>query len=208
VDVDYTQGPYRQPTLALDIGGVFFLGKADTAFFERWAKQATLDLQTLRQLLWYGPDIEQANIGEISAETYFERTALRLNTNVETIRAVIEDAYVGAVNEDLIAYTRQLKTRVRITALTNNWSFGRALMDRHGITDLFEMVINSAEVGVKKPHAGIYQIMLERLKVPASEVIFVDDTLENIEAAQALGIGTIHYQSTEQTITELSRIFR
>lgn len=207
MDVDHSQPAYRYPTLALDIGGVFFLGKADAAFFARWAERTKLDFQLLRQLLWYGPDIEQANIGEISAETYFERAALRLNTKAETIRAMIEDAYAGTLNEELIAYTRQLKTRVRITALTNNWSFGRALMERHGIADLFEIVINSAEVGVKKPHVGIYQLMLEKLKVPAREVIFVDDTLENIQAAQALDLRTIHFQSTEQTIAELSRIY-
>jgi putative hydrolase of the HAD superfamily len=193
-------------TLSLDIGGVFFLSKTDNAFFERWAKQADLDVQRLKQLLWFGPDIEQANIGGISAETYFERTAVRLNSDVEIVRAMVEEAFASELNDEFVTYIRQLKTQIRITALTNNWSFGRYLLNRHGILDLFEVIISSAEVGVKKPNAGIYQIMLDQLNVDANRVIFVDDTLENVETAQALGIRTVHFQSTTQTISELSQL--
>lgn len=60
---------------------------------------------------------------------------------------------------------------------------------------------------VKKPNAGIYQIMLNQLNVAASEVVFMDDTLENIEAARALDIHSLHFQSTEQAIAELSQLF-
>ncbi len=49
--------------------------------------------------------------------------------------------------------------------------------------------------------------MLDQLNVAAIEVVFVDDTLENIEAARALSIYSIHFQSTEQAISELSQLF-
>ena len=196
------------PILVLDIGGVFFLDKTNRAFFSRWAKQTSLDPLKLENLLWFGPDIEQANIGEITAEVYFQRTAKRLGTAPSIIRAIIEDAFCGKLNNDLVIFVRQLKLKqVRVAALTNNWSFGRELIERQGITDLFDLIITSAEEGVKKPHIGIYQIMLDRLKVEANEVIFVDDTLENIETAQKLGIRSIWFQSTAKTISELKGVF-
>lgn len=191
--------------LSLDIGGVFFLGKADDAFFARWAAQMSLDPQKLQQLLWYGPDIEQANIGQITAEAYFERTAKRLDTTAENVRRIIEDAFFSPRNDELIAYIRKIKAQVRVIALTNNWSFANAMLEKNGMADLFELVVNSAEVGVKKPYPEIYRIMLEQAKVAAHEVLFVDDTLENIEVAQELGIRSIHFQSTEQTIVELDQ---
>jgi putative hydrolase of the HAD superfamily len=193
-------------TLALDIGGVFWLGKADNDFFERWSQQANLDFDTLKQSLWFGPDIEMANIGAITAETYFERTATRLKIGADTVRAMIEEAFVGQVNDELASYIRPLKRRVRVTALTNSWSFARHLLERHGILDLFEVIVSSAEVGVKKPNPGIFQAMLDQLDGTAAGVIFVDDTLENIEAAQTFGIHCIHFQSTNQTISELSQL--
>ena len=84
-------------TLALDIGGVFFLGKAGGDFFERWSAHTPMDAPTLRRQLWFGPDIEQANIGEISAETYFARTATRLNLDDDLVRAIIEDAFTKLI---------------------------------------------------------------------------------------------------------------
>lgn len=193
-------------TLSFDIGGVFFLGKADQAFFEHWAKQANLDTVRLRQLLWYEPDIEQANIGQLSADVYFERTAVRLGTDSQTIRTIVHDAFVGELNDDLIRYVRRLKKHVRVTALTNNWSFAQELITQYGMDDLFEVFISSADVGVKKPDPSIYQIMLDRLNVTPSEVVFVDDTLENIEVAQAHGIPCIHFVSTSQMIAELDQL--
>jgi putative hydrolase of the HAD superfamily len=193
-------------TLSLDIGGVVYFGKVDQAFFARWAGRANLDAVKLRELLWFGPDVEHANIGEISAEVYFERAAVRLGTDRDTVRDIIQDAYAGELNQDLVHYVRQIKKHVRVTALTNNWSFVHDHIKHHGIEDLFEVIISSAEMGVKKPNPHIYRIMLAQLKVTASEVVFIDDTLENIEVAQSLGIPCIHFKSTDQMISELDQL--
>jgi putative hydrolase of the HAD superfamily len=200
--------PSRFHTLALDIGGVFFLGKAAPPFFERWGAHLQMDARTLQQTLWYGPDIEAANIGTITAENYFDRSSTRMKLPAATIQAIIEEAYASDLNVDLIAYVRQVKPRIRIAALTNNWSFGRRLIEQHGFLDLFDLIISSAEVGVKKPNPGIYQALLDAIGDDPSGIIFVDDTLENLEVAQTFGIHTVHFQTTEQTIAELEGLNR
>jgi FMN phosphatase YigB (HAD superfamily) len=55
----------------------------------------------------------------------------------------------------------------------------------------------SYEVGCAKPDAAIYRICLDQLQVPAASVLFVDDRVENLEAASRLGIQTLHFTGDE-----------
>ncbi|HEV2125674.1 MAG TPA: HAD-IA family hydrolase, partial [Chloroflexota bacterium] len=97
-------------------------------------------------------------------------------------------------------------SRLRIAALTNTWSFGRTLLGRRGIADLFDLVVTSAEEGVTKPDPVIYQRMLERLGITPAEAVFVDDNYANVEAARALGMHGIQFVSTQQTIAALESL--
>lgn len=62
----------------------------------------------------------------------------------------------------------------------------------------FETFVWSCEVGVHKPEPKIYKIILKRLNLPAKECAFVDDKLDNIRAAQKLGIQGIHFKTPKQ----------
>jgi putative hydrolase of the HAD superfamily len=186
-----------------DIGGVFFPWP-QPAFFIDWETRLAIEPGQIHQLLWYGPDIEAANIGAITAEEYCRRTAERLGADEVQTRALIETAFSGEhLNDELAAYVRSLHSRVRVAALTNTWSFGRTLIEQRGITGLFDLIVTSAEEGIIKPHRRIYEVTLERLAVSAAEAIFVDDSDENMRAARSVGMQSILFHSTEQTITEL-----
>ncbi|WP_404829404.1 HAD-IA family hydrolase [Streptomyces albicerus] len=63
-----------------------------------------------------------------------------------------------------------------------------------GLTDLADHVVSSARVGVVKPDRRIFEIAVERAGAPAGRCLFVDDTLENVEAAVALGMRGVHYR--------------
>ena len=179
-----------------DIGGVFFPAP-DPGLFAGWDAA----------LLWHGPDVEAANVGEISAEEYARRCAGRIGESPERILALIESAYApDPVNAELVEYARGLRRHHRVAALTNNWSFAAALLSRRGLGDLFELVVNSAEVGVCKPDPRIYALTLERLAVAPAEAVFVDDMLPNVEAARAAGMHAVHFHSAPQAISELDRL--
>jgi 2-haloacid dehalogenase len=101
---------------------------------------------------------------------------------------------------------RQLKTNtdLKFYALTN-WSaelFPIAL-ERYDFLHWFDGRVVSGEEMTRKPFADIYLKLLERYNVDASEAIFIDDNGRNIEAAQNLGIKSIHYKNSEQLTQEL-----
>ena len=109
-------------------------------------------------------------------------------------------------NEPMIELMRDLRGRgMRMAMLTNNvreWEpLWRAKLP---VDEIFEVVVDSAFVGMRKPEREIYELTLERLgDVSAEECVFVDDVDVNCHMATELGMTAVHYVSPEQAITEI-----
>ena len=116
-------------------------------------------------------------------------------------------------NEPMIRYMRELRDRgLRMALLTNNvreWEphWRSKLPD---IDEIFEVVVDSAFVGMRKPDPGIYHLTLERLGdgFRPEECVFVDDTNVNCDAAAALGMRTVRFRDADQAVAELEGILR
>jgi putative hydrolase of the HAD superfamily len=112
-------------------------------------------------------------------------------------------------NEPMVDYLRDLRARgLRMALLTNNvreWEpRWRAKLPE--IDEIFEVVVDSAFVGLRKPDPRIYELTLERLGgVRAEECAFVDDLEINCDAARELGMTAVRYESADQAIAELER---
>jgi putative hydrolase of the HAD superfamily len=111
-------------------------------------------------------------------------------------------------NEPLLARYRELRGQgVRLAILTNNvreWHY----IWRTGfkIDELFELVVDSAFEGTRKPEPRIYEITLERLGLEASDSVFIDDVEVNVTAARDLGFHAIHFRDTPQALSELDAL--
>ena len=109
-------------------------------------------------------------------------------------------------NEPMIELMRDLRGRgLRMAMLTNNvreWEpLWRAKLP---VDEIFEVVVDSAFVGMRKPERAIYELTLERLgDVRPEECVFVDDVDVNCHMAAELGMTAVHYVSPEQAIAEL-----
>ena len=100
---------------------------------------------------------------------------------------------------------RGLRARgLRMALLTNNvreWEpLWRAKLP---VDEIFELVVDSAFVGMRKPDREIFDLTLERLGLPAEACLFVDDVDVNCDAARALGMRVVHFRSNEQAIPEI-----
>jgi putative hydrolase of the HAD superfamily len=108
-------------------------------------------------------------------------------------------------NERMIEYMRELAGRgYRLAICTNNvreWE--RLWRAKLPVDELFEVVVDSAFVGTRKPEKRIYEITLERLGVPANAALFVDDVELNCQVASEMGMDAIWFRSTEQAIAEI-----
>lgn len=97
----------------------------------------------------------------------------------------------GGVRTPLVDRVRDLRREGYRTALvTNNVAeFRRAWHSMIPVDEIFDLVIDSSEVGVRKPDPAIYQLTLERLGgIAADRAVFLDDAPSNVAAAEALGM--------------------
>ena len=120
------------------------------------------------------------------------------------------ERYMAALdpNEALFAHYRALHERgVRFAMLTNNVREWEPLWrTKLPVDEIFETVVDSGFVGLRKPDRAIYALVLERLRLPAGECVFVDDLAVNVDAARELGFAVVHYRETEQAIAELDAL--
>jgi putative hydrolase of the HAD superfamily len=113
------------------------------------------------------------------------------------------------VNEEMVAWLRRARDErgLRLALLTNNVREGeprwRAMLP---IDELFELVVDSAFVGLRKPDPRIYELTLERLGLPADACAFVDDLEHNCTAATELGMHAVWFRDTAQAIAELDQL--
>jgi putative hydrolase of the HAD superfamily len=112
-------------------------------------------------------------------------------------------------NEPLLDHYRALRAGgVRLAILTNNvrewhdaWRAKIPVVD-----ELFELIVDSAFEGMRKPEPEIYALTLSRLGLEAGECAFVDDVEVNVVAAREVGMHGIHFRETDQVIAELDAL--
>ncbi len=111
-------------------------------------------------------------------------------------------------NDMLIEYMRSLRGRgYKLAICTNNvreWEpLWRAMIP---VDELFDVVIDSAFVGTRKPEPRIYELTLERLGVAAPAAVLIDDIELNCTAARELGIPAVWFVDSEQAIADVEAI--
>jgi putative hydrolase of the HAD superfamily len=149
--------------------------------------------------------------GEIAETEFWSR--LDRHTEADLDRNRLRELFFERLepNRPMIELVRELRGGgVRAALLTNNvreWEpLWRAKLPE--IDELFEVVVDSAFVGVRKPDPAIYSLTLERLGgVAADRCVFVDDLDVNCDAARELGMTAVRYESPGQAIPAIRAAF-
>jgi putative hydrolase of the HAD superfamily len=107
-------------------------------------------------------------------------------------------------NEPMIGYMRELRARgYKLAICTNNvreWEHRwRAMLP---VDDIFDVVVDSAFVGTRKPEPRIYELTLEALGVDAGSALLIDDIEANCTGARALGIQAVWFEDSAQAIAD------
>jgi putative hydrolase of the HAD superfamily len=148
----------------------------------------------------------ESDLGKLSRAEFNQKAAELAGVSVEDVEKGIEAEV--AIDTELVAYTRKLKTaRYRIACLSNGgheWTL-KVITD-HNLSDLFESVILSADLGIVKPDPNTYLRTLEKLELPASEVIFVDDREANVTAAEACEMHGLVFADTASFIEDMQEL--
>jgi putative hydrolase of the HAD superfamily len=195
-----------------DFGGVLTSPLFEA--FAAWQRQSGLSFERLGQAMADAGDesgihplyeLEKGTISEAEFLRMLE-AALDPGTSLSGMR----DVYFEHLhpNREMIDFMRELRGRgLRMALLTNNvreWEpQWRAKLPE--IDEIFEVVVDSAFVGMRKPDPEIYHLTLARLGdgIAPAECVFVDDVDVNCEAARELGMRAVLYVDPDQTITQV-----
>ena len=207
------QRPHREDSngaslhgLLLDWGGVMTTNLM--ASFSAFCRAEGLDPNALagifrsntqaRELLFA---FEEGRMGETDFELGLAR-----ELGVASAEGLIDRLFSGSLPEGAMvdAVREARRAGVRTGLISNSWGTSRY---PHGLLgELFDGVVLSGEVGIRKPAARIYELGAEAIGLAPSSCVFVDDLPFNLPPAQELGMTTIHHTSAASTIAALERL--
>jgi len=200
----------------VDYGGVMTssTGRAFAAF----AVEAGVDPERFKAVVEeaYGPGggdpggmVASMETGRMPVEEFERWLAGRLSEgrpeplDPDGIKARL---FAGMVPDESMveAVARARAAGIRTGLVSNSW--GNTGYKRTRFGELFDAVVISAEVGLRKPEPEIYLLAADRIAVPPAECVFVDDLLPNADGARAVGMEAMVHRSAEFTIPKLEAL--
>ncbi len=120
--------------------------------------------------------------------------------------AAVMGLLAGEIRPAMITAVRRCQERVRTAALTNNFTLPDGDPAMGEIRELFDVIIESSRIGVRKPDPRFYELACAELGVAPSESVFLDDLGVNLKSARALGMTTIKVGDPARAIAELEAV--
>jgi putative hydrolase of the HAD superfamily len=120
--------------------------------------------------------------------------------------AAVMGLLAGEVRPAMVVAVRRCRQELRTAALTNNFTLPNGDPAMGEIRQLFDVVVESSRVGVRKPDPRFYQLACAELGIDPTEAVFLDDLGVNLKPARALGMTTIKVDDPARAIAELEAI--
>lgn len=156
-----------------------------------------LDESEVRARVWESGLTRDFDLGRYTSEEW--RFALNERLGLDLDFEAFEEVMLSilTVDEETIALVDAIDPRIRVAMLTDNPPlFFDAIPRRFpALVGRFDPMLFSFQLGVLKPAPEAFSMALARLEVPADRVLFIDDTLANVEGARAIGMEAVHFTS-------------
>jgi len=181
--------------LIFDVGGVL-LRTEDLSPRQKWAKRYGMDVWDFTNAVFDSDEASRATVGLATEGEAWLAAQQRFNIARAEMEQFRKDFFAGdRWDESLLDWIAIRRSRYRTAILSNAWIGARKFFGDHPtVMTAFEHLIISAEEGIRKPQAEIYQRAVQLLGVLPREAVFVDDVLENVEAAKQVGLEAIQFK--------------
>jgi putative hydrolase of the HAD superfamily len=113
-------------------------------------------------------------------------------------------AVVPPVDPLVVALLTRVRAVVPVALVSNATTRLEQDLDRHGLADLADTVVNTARIGVAKPDPRVYAIAAQRVAAAPHRCLFVDDTAGHVAAARQAGMTGLHYRTVDDLRTALA----
>lgn len=192
-----------------DFGGVILESPFEA--FTRYEAEAGLPAGFLRQVnatnhhdnAWARLERSEVTIPEFCAEFEAECRAAGHQVSGLAVLGLLS----GDVRPAMVEALRSIKAAgLPLALLTNNFVSGTPRGDLAEVIALFDVVVESSKVGVRKPDSRFYEMACELLSIEATEAVFLDDLGINLKPARAMGMTTIKVDDPVVALKELEAV--
>lgn len=192
--------------VVFDLGGVLEVVD-DDRWWDVWSARWEAAAAREPGALMAGADpatraaLEDDSITEDAMRAWF-RVALGLTPEgADAMLADLWDEYCGSLDVELRDFVVELRASVRTAVLSNSADGARREEQRrYDLASLFELLVSSHEVGVRKPDAAIYRLTERLLGLRPEELVLLDDRPENVAGARACGWQAVLHRDTTTSI--------
>ena len=190
----------------LDVGGVI-VPPADPLQLTQAAAQLGLSPSELVALLYEGEPWYALSTGRLDEAAYWQAIGAQVSWPVADLRRLLYPVWeCDAVDGDVVALVQALRGRVRLAILSNATLHLEDHLNRLGVAQYFNPIINSARVGLRKPDPRIFSLALDLLGVAPDAVLFADDKQRNVTVAREMGMTTVLFDRAATLAAALSTV--
>eukprot|EP00123_Amoebidium_parasiticum_P016212 comp23337_c0_seq1/m.38473 comp23337_c0_seq1/g.38473 ORF comp23337_c0_seq1/g.38473 comp23337_c0_seq1/m.38473 type:complete len:1053 (-) comp23337_c0_seq1:121-3279(-) len=206
-----TDAPKKPKAIIFDLGGVV-LGSPFEAI-AKYEAEAGLAENTINKVIGRseGGAFQKLETGQVSLEEFLPLFEKELK---EVANATINASKLFAgIHKAIVPHNQMIEALdciraegIKTVALTNNWRLdGSTSGIEPAVTKRFDLIVESAKEGMRKPDPAIYKLTLEKAGVAPSEVLFLDDIGRNLKPAKEMGMETIKVDSIPDAIKILEK---
>ena len=189
-------------TVLFDLGNVFIrIDPSDS--IRTFEKLSGHSYARLEQYFSSSSAILRYERGEIGNREFYESSKkdLHLGISIGQFKALWQKIFT--LDHSMVAFLQAIRIQYVCAVLSNTNPWHVEYCEKHyPFLSLFEYHFYSHLLGAVKPEKRIFEIVLNRLKTRPENICFIDDRLENVEAAEKLGFQVIHYRNVEQLTEE------
>ena len=193
--------------LLFDFGRVISAPKP-SHLFHAYERDLGLHPGSINRIMFDSPLWEQALVGGLQMEEYWQAIGPELNLNSPDKVEAFRQRYYSdeKPNHEVVDLINTLEGHYRLGIVSNHPPGLEEWLKEWQLLERFETVVVSGEVGVAKPDEKIFRIALERLGIDAAEVFFIDDTEEHVLAARSLGMSGPQFSSASALAAHLREL--
>jgi epoxide hydrolase-like predicted phosphatase len=189
-----------------DLGGVIVRTEYQSPR-QHLAERLNMEYEQLVRLVFESETSRMASLGKLSMEEHWAAVVKKLGRPASEIQGIRDEFFAGDIlDRELIAFIRSLRPKYKTGMISNAWNDMRQYLVKERCDDAFDILVISAEVGVIKPEARIYQLALEQAGVRAAEALLVDDTELNIEGCEKIGMQGILFKDARESIQQVKAL--
>ncbi len=192
-----------------DFGGVITTSPFDA--FNRFEASRSLPRDVIRRINATNPDLNawaQLERNEISHDAFDEIFAREAEALGHSIRGRdVLGVLRGEIRPAMVEVLRRCKERLKTGCITNNVVSDAPIFASFAeVYSLFDVIIESSKVKMRKPDPAIYRLMCENLSIAPNEAVYLDDLGINLKPARALGMITIKVENEHDAIAALEAV--